>query len=174
MAQTDPVQHTYSQIVMCLPISAQHKMICAGTLICTSLLTRCMTTPQKVTKKRLVAYIDPDIYELIENDSISKNCSISKSTERILLYSMKEKSQNESQYPLEFQNIELTVLSILSNLPLEIIEKLSEQITTTPFFGREAFRSMLFRPGVAQNPILQILKTFFPDLCQKYLNHQIL
>lgn len=73
-----------------------------------------MTTPQKVTKKRLVAYIEPEIYELIENDSLSHNCSISKSTKKILLHSLKEKSSNESQYPLEFQNIELTVLSILS------------------------------------------------------------
>jgi hypothetical protein len=98
-----------------------------------------MTAPQKVTKKRLVAYIEPEIYELIENDSISHNCSISKSTEKMLLHSLKEKSSIESQYPIEFQNIELTVLSILSNLPLEIIEKLSEQITSSPIFqGRES------------------------------------
>jgi len=82
-----------------------------------------MTTPQKVTKKRLVAYIEPEIYELIENDSISHNCSISKSTEKMLLYSLKEKSSIESQYPIEFQNIELTVMNILSNLPEKIVEK---------------------------------------------------
>jgi len=93
-----------------------------------------MTAPQKVTKKRLVAYIEPEIYELIENDSISHNCSISKSTEKMLLHSLKEKFSIESQYPIEFQNIELTVLSILSNLPLEIIEKLSEQITSSLIF----------------------------------------
>lgn len=109
-------------------------MICAGTLICTSLLTRCMTTPQKVTKKRLVAYIDPEIYEFVENDSKSNNCSISKSTEKILLYLMKENPQIVSQTHTEFQNIELTVLGILSHLPEDIVEKLSEQITSTLFF----------------------------------------
>ena len=109
-------------------------MICAGTLICTSLLTRCMTIPQKVTKKRLVAYIEPEIYELIENDSISHNCSISKSTEKILLLSLKEKSSIDTQYSIEFQNIELTVMSILSNLPEKIVEKLSEQITSSSIF----------------------------------------
>ena len=116
MAQTDPGQHTYSQIVMCLPISAQHKMICAGTLICTSLLTRCMTTPQKVTKKRLVAYIEPEIYESIENDSIFHYCSIDKRTENGLLRSIKEKTTIESQFPIEYQNLELTILRILSAL----------------------------------------------------------
>jgi len=56
----------------------------------------------------------------------------------MLLLSLKEKSSIESQYPIKFQNIELTVLSILSNLPLEIIEKLSEQITSSPIFqGRD-------------------------------------
>ncbi len=127
-----------------------------------------MTAPQKVTKKRLVAYIDPEIYELIENDSISHNCSISKSTERILLYSMKENSQNGSQYPFEFQNIELTVLSILSNLPLEIIEKLSEQITTTPFFRERGIsvHAVSARTGTESNtPDSQdVLPRFMPEV----------
>lgn len=112
----------------------QHGMIWAGTLIRISLHYACMTTPQKVTKRRLVAYIEPDVYDYLEQFSLSNDCSISKSAEKMILQSIEKISEHPIQPQIKNDNIEFSIWEFLSHLPEEIIGKITYQIITSPLF----------------------------------------
>lgn len=93
-----------------------------------------MTTPQKVTKRRLVAYIEPEAYDYLEQFSLSNDCSISKSAEKMILQSMRGISEGPIQQQIKSDTIDITIWEFLSHLPEEIIGKMTEQIMTSPLF----------------------------------------
>ncbi len=91
-----------------------------------------MATPQKATKKRLVVYIDPDVYEHFESEAVSRKLSISKVAEEQILLALNGTAWTGTvQHIPPVEDIRETIFTVFNDLPVDLIEILAKRIFQT-------------------------------------------
>jgi hypothetical protein len=91
-----------------------------------------MAAPQKATKKRLVVYVDPDVYEHFESEAVSRKLSISKVAEEQILLALNGTARTGTvQHTSLVDDIRETIFTVLNDLPVDLTEILAKRIFQT-------------------------------------------
>lgn len=91
-----------------------------------------MAAPQKATKKRLVVYVDPDVYEHFESAAVSRKLSISKVAEEQILLALNDTARTGTvQHTLLVEDVQETIFTVLNDLPVDLLEILAKKIFQT-------------------------------------------
>ena len=128
-----------------------------------------MAAPQKATKKRLVVYIDPEVYEHFESEAVSRKLSISKVAEEQILLGLNGTARTGTvQHTPPVEDIRETIFRVLNDLPVDLIEILAKRIFQTDegkshFISARASTAQYGTHNLRDDNIQNILPQFSPS-----------